>query len=99
MKRAYSIPVTTFKIGDVSGSDLAVIAVKHVVWPNRVDRRRPSPTLGPRDVLRGDGDIRLPAQSPRRVDRVGTLKSSPWHRKAIFPAIWPSGIMSSTPSP
>ena len=43
MKRAYSIPVTAFKIGDLSGSDLAVVAVIHVAWPNRVRRRNLRP--------------------------------------------------------
>ena len=100
MKSAYSIPVTAFKIGDLSGSDLAVVAVIHVAWPNRVRRRRPAPTPGPRDVLRGarDGRLRM-RRSPRSIDRVSTSKIRHWGWKATFPAIWPSVIRNSTPLP
>jgi hypothetical protein len=35
MKDTYSIPVTAFKIGNLSGSDLGVVTVIHVEWPNR----------------------------------------------------------------
>jgi|HubBroStandDraft_6_1064221.scaffolds.fasta_scaffold299946_1 hypothetical protein len=68
MKDTYSIPVAAFKIGNLSGSDLEVVTVIHVEWPNRVHCRKLGPTLTLRDVLRGDRNSRLrgPCPFPRR---------------------------------
>ena len=98
MKNAYLIPVSAFKIEDLSGSDLAVLAAIHVAWLNLVRCRRPPSTLHPIDVLRGDRDSwlrgRLRPRSAHPADGVGH-----WHWKATFPTTWPSGIRNLTPSP
>src|SRR5271156_2984647 len=103
MKNTYSIPVTAFKIDDLSGSDFAGVAVIHVAWLNRVHCRRPAPALHPMDLLRGDGHgwLRglLRPRSARPVDGVSTSRIGRWQSKASFPAIWPSLIRNSTPSP
>ena len=101
MKDTYSIPVAAFKIGNLSGSDLEVVTVIHVEWPNRVHCRKLGPTLTLRDVLRGDRNSRLrgplPMRSAQPVDGVRTSKIGHRNWKAIFPAIWSSVIGNSTP--
>ena len=77
MKNAYLIPVSAFKIEDLSGSDLAVLAAIHVAWLNVVRCRRPPSRLHPIDVLRGDRDSwlrgRLRPRSAHPADGVRAL--------------------------
>jgi len=103
MKSLSPIPGTTCNIGDLLGSVLAVAAVIHVVWRNRVYCRRPVPVLGPRNVLRGDGDSwtrgLLRPQSARLADGISTSRIGHWQSKASFRRAWSSENRNLTPSP